>query len=133
MSGSFADSNILLYLPDPADARADIATSLLAEGLSVSVQVLNEVASVMLGKWRAPWTDVDRVLAIVRRLATIHPIDLRTHDVGIGIAKRHELHIYDSMIVAAALLAGCDTLYSEDMHHGLVVEGQLTILNPFRA
>jgi predicted nucleic acid-binding protein len=32
--------------------------------------------------------------------------------------------------VAAALDAGCSTLYSEDMQHGQVVDGRLTIFNP---
>jgi len=37
------------------------------------------------------------------------------------------------LIVAAALLADCDTLYSEDMQHGQVFDGRLTIINPFIA
>ena len=43
---------------------------------------------------------------------------------------RHGLRIYDSLIIAAALEAGCDTLYSEDMQHGQVIEG-IRIENPF--
>ena len=39
---------------------------------------------------------------------------------------------WDSLIVASALTAGCDTLYSEDMQHGQVIAGTLTIINPFR-
>ena len=41
------------------------------------------------------------------------------------------LSVYDAMIVAAALIAGCTTLYTEDMHDGLLVEGQLRLVNPF--
>lgn len=48
-----------------------------------------------------------------------------------GIAERYQLSFYDALIVAAALAAGCDTLFSEDMHDGLVIEGRLTIRNPF--
>lgn len=54
-----------------------------------------------------------------------------THLLGIEVAKRYRLQLFDSMIVAAALLAGSETLYSEDMHNGLVIEDRLTILNPF--
>jgi predicted nucleic acid-binding protein len=36
------------------------------------------------------------------------------------------------MIAAAALAADCDTLWSEDMQDGMVVEGRLKIVNPFR-
>jgi len=35
------------------------------------------------------------------------------------------------MIVASALIAGCTKLWSEDMHDGLLVEGQVQIVNPF--
>lgn len=38
---------------------------------------------------------------------------------------------WDALIVAAALLSGCDTLYSEDFQHGRVFEDRLTVVNPF--
>jgi predicted nucleic acid-binding protein len=54
------------------------------------------------------------------------------HDTGLALAERYGISIYDAMIVAAALRADCDTLWSEDMHNGLVIENRLRILNPFR-
>ena len=48
-------------------------------------------------------------------------------------ARRYKIAFYDAAIVAAALLADCDTLWSEDMHDGLVIDGRLTIRNPFAA
>ena len=131
MSGSFADSNVLLYVPDDDIAKATIATQILAGGLTISVQVLNEIAVVMLRKWRRDWAEIDAFLSDIRGATLVRPVDEDTHDLGLAIAKEHRLHIYDSMIVAAALLANCDTLYSEDMHAGLVVRGRLTIVNPF--
>ena len=47
-----------------------------------------------------------------------------------ALAERHQLHIYDANIWACAILAECGTLYSEDMHHGLTIEGT-TLHNPF--
>ena len=41
------------------------------------------------------------------------------------------LGFYDSALLASALLADCDTFFSEDMQNGLVIEDQLTICNPF--
>ena len=58
------------------------------------------------------------------------PLTETTHELGLVLAERHVLNVYDGMIVAAAQLAGCETLYSEDMHDGLVID-QLTIRNPF--
>ena len=55
-----------------------------------------------------------------------------THDIGLKIAERYGLSVYDAMIVASALLAGCKTVLSEDMQDGQVLEGRLRIRNPFR-
>ena len=135
MSGrlAFSDSNILIYLVSDEAEKAAIAGEILRDNLTISVQVLNEIASVMLGKLRRPWDEVERVLALLRSVSTIHPVDVRTHTVGMAVARRYQLGVYDSMIVAAALLADCDTLYSEDMQPGLVVENRLRIVNPFAA
>jgi predicted nucleic acid-binding protein len=54
-----------------------------------------------------------------------------THELGCKIARRYQLSIYDGMIAAAAQQAGCTTLYSEDMQHGLIIEKSLTVRNPF--
>lgn len=131
MSGSFADSNVLLYISTGDAEKADIAEQLLDAGLIISVQVLNEIANVVVKKWRRPWSEADDLLETVRRAARVVAVTEQTHEVGTSIARRYKLAVYDSMIVAAALLAGCSTLYSQDMHHGLVVEDKLTIVNPF--
>jgi predicted nucleic acid-binding protein len=46
------------------------------------------------------------------------------------LAQRHQLSFYDVHVVAAALQAGVQTLFSEDMHHGLEIDS-LRIVNPF--
>ena len=131
MSDNFADSNIVLYMTSAESWRADIAIKLVDDGLVISVQVLNEVANVMARKWKRPWSDTLDLLAGLRSQCRVVPVDQKTHQLGIEIAMRYKLAIYDSMIVAAALLANCDTLYSEDMHPGLVIENRLRIVNPF--
>ena len=57
--------------------------------------------------------------------------DLDLHLLGVELAERYNLSLYDGMIVAAALTADCDILYSEDMHAGLIIDGRLTVVNPF--
>ncbi|AHF02345.1 hypothetical protein THIAE_07895 [Thiomicrospira aerophila AL3] len=44
------------------------------------------------------------------------------------IKKQRAMHL----IVATALGAKCDNLYSEDLQHGLVIDNQLQVINPFR-
>jgi predicted nucleic acid-binding protein len=52
---------------------------------------------------------------------------------GLALAERYGLSVYDAMIAASALDAGCDTLWSEGLQDGMVMDGKLRIVNPFRA
>ena len=129
----FFDSNVLLYLVSGDQARANRAEALLAGGGTISVQVLNEMSSVALRKFGMDWQQVETLLEPVRRQCSIEPLTEATYDLGCWLAGRHGFSVYDAMIVASALLAGAGMLYSEDMHHGLEVEGRLQICNPFRS
>lgn len=134
MSGgeNFFDTNVLLYLLSADAAKADRAEELLAGGGTVSVQVLNEFASVASRKLHMPWDEIREVLAQVRVVCVVEPMGLETNDAALRVAQRYGLSICDALIVAAALLAGCKTLQSEDMQDGQLIEGKLTIRNPFR-
>jgi predicted nucleic acid-binding protein len=130
MSGEFADTNVILYLLDDGP-KADRAEAVLARGPIISVQVLNEATVNCRRKAGMSWEDTGAFLGVIRALCPVEPLTTKTHDVGRTLAARYGLSVYDAMIVAAALLAGCDTLLSEDMADGLVVEDQLRIVNPF--
>ena len=131
MPGSFIDSNVLVYLASQDLAKADRAERAIASGGTISVQVLNEVANVARRKMKMSWTELDAFLHEVRVILNIVPLTVETHDKGLELAERYGLSTYDSMIVASARLAGCETLWSEDMQHGLMIEYILTIRNPF--
>ena len=132
MISDFAiDTNIAVYALSDGP-KCDIALLMLEAGPSISVQLLNEFANVSLRKRQLPWEEIDELLAIINNLAAnIRPINVELHRSGLEIAKRYKLSIYDSLIIAAALLDDCQTLYTEDMQHGLVIDGRLTITNPF--
>ena len=132
MPGNFFDTNVLLYLASSDATKADRAETAVAGGGAISVQVLNELTAVARRKMRMSWADTHAFLGMLRGLLTVHPLTLEIHGAGLGIAERHGLSIYDAMIVASALQAGCDTLWSEDMQHGLMIEKGLRIANPFR-
>jgi predicted nucleic acid-binding protein len=129
----FFDTNVVLYLLSADAVKADRAEELLATGGMISVQVLNEFASVASRKLRLSWPEIRDVLAPVRVICPVVPLSVETHDRALLLVERYGLSLYDALIVAAALLAGCKTLYSEDMQHGQVIERQLTISNPFTA
>jgi predicted nucleic acid-binding protein len=130
---AFIDSNIVLYLLSADVAKADRAEAVMTAGGVVSVQVLNEVTNVARRKLGMAWAETDELLAGLRSACSVEPLTLRTHDTGRRLAERYGLSTWDAMIVSAALLAGCDTLFSEDMQHGLLLEQQLRVCNPFIA
>lgn len=128
----FFDSNILLYIVSNDPAKRQRAGELLASGGTISVQVLNEFASVATRKYGRSMDDTREKLFDIRLVCSVHVADVRAHERGLDIAERYRFSIYDSMLLASALEAGCRTFYSEDLHHGQRIEG-LTIRNPFRA
>jgi hypothetical protein len=130
---NFFDTNVVLYLLSADVAKANRAEELIALGGALSVQVLNEFVAVASRKLRMPWSEIRDVLSQIRRVCAIEPITLETHDRALHIAERYGLSIYDALILAAALLAGCKTLHSEDMQDGQVIEGTLRIRNPFNS
>jgi len=128
---AFIDSNVLLYLLAADPEKAQRAEAVVAENAVVSVQVLNEVANVLRRKARMDWQEVREAITLIRALCETVPLQLETHDVGCRLAERYGLSVYDGMIVAAALLAGCRVLYSEDMQDGLLIDRRVRIKNPF--
>ena len=128
----FFDTNVLLYLLSGDDTRADRAEQELSAGGVISVQVLNEFASVAMRELKMSIAEIRAVLATLRSVCTIVPMSVETHEVGLQIAENNGLSVHDAMIAASALLAGCNTLVSEDMQHGQVLDGRLKVRNPFR-
>jgi predicted nucleic acid-binding protein len=130
---AFIDSNILLYLLSADADKANRAEEIVRAGGLISVQVLNEITNVARRKLAMSWVEINQVLALIRSICPTEPLTIEIHDRGRLVAERYELSVYDAMIVAAALLAGCKTLYSEDMQDGLLIDHQLHICNPFQA
>ncbi|MER9575644.1 PIN domain-containing protein [Mesorhizobium sp. M0189] len=132
MPVSFFDTNVLLYIASSDTAKADRAEAAIAAGGAISVQVLNELANVARRRMQMSWTDTHALLTMLRGLLTVHPLTLETHETGLRLAERYSLSTYDAMIASAAIHAGCDTLLSEDMQHGMALDDGLRIVNPFR-
>jgi predicted nucleic acid-binding protein len=132
MPGSFFDTNVLLYLASGDPAKADRAERLVADGGTISVQVLNEIANVARRKMRMSWEETNGFLATVRGLLPVVPVTVETHETGVALAERYGFSTYDAMIAASAMLSDCDTLWSEDLQHDMAIDDRLRIVNPFR-
>lgn len=131
MSGVFFDTNVLLYLLSADEGKANTAEAVLEQGGTISVQVLNEAASVCTRKLKMAWPEVHEFLAGVKACCKVLSLTQPIHEQALSLAQRYQLSVYDALICAAALSSGAQTLLTEDMHDGLVL-GNLTLRNPFK-
>jgi predicted nucleic acid-binding protein len=132
MSARFLDTNVLIYSLSQEPRKQNIALSLLAARPVVSVQVLSENANVMRRKLGYSIAETRSVTErIARECDAIQPLTIATLQSGLTLSERYGFSHYDSLIVAAALEAGCTDLYSEDMQNGQEIGNRLRIINPF--
>lgn len=129
---NFIDTSVLAYLLGSDAARANQAEKLLAARGRVSVQVLNELATVATRKAGLAFAEMRDLLRTIRAFCEVDALTLEVHDVGLDVHRRYGFSLHDSMIVASALCSGARTLYTEDLQHGQIVDGRLRIVNPFR-
>jgi predicted nucleic acid-binding protein len=127
---AFFDTNVLVYTAT-SDPKKERAAACLGRGGMASVQVLNEFVHVARRKLRHDWPLIELALEQFRlALEAVVPITMSTHASAVLLARDEGLSFFDALIVAAAIEAGCDMLYSEDMQHGRTI-GDLAIVNPF--
>ena len=130
---AFFDTSVLIYAVAENDPRGPRAEALLASGGVVGVQILNEFVSVARRKMHMPWKEAIEALDAIRVLCPSPvPVTISTHETALMVAEKHGFEIYDALVIAAALEAGCATLYSEDFQDGQVIDRKLTIRNPFQ-
>jgi predicted nucleic acid-binding protein len=136
--GDFLDSNVFIYLVDPDNAAKrriaeDLIFTAVASGsATISFQVVQETLNVMTRGLRTVVTadDARRFLAdVLVPLWRVMPTRA-LYERALDVHSRYGYSFYDSLIIAAALQAGCARLHSEDLQHGQRIEG-LTIENPF--
>lgn len=127
------DTDNLVYAFEPG-TKGRRAIELLGSQAIISVQVLNEYASSVRRKYGRSWDEIGSDLEAVRAAAArIVPITEDANRTALRIVSRYRLGFYDSVLISVALAAGVQTLYSEDMQHGLLVDGGLRIVDPFRS
>ena len=127
------DTNVAIYAFSDNEQKAPAAFDALARSTFVSVQLLNEFANVLVRKRRLPWPQVREMLDELRTaIKFVLPLDDTIHRDALRLAERYRLSLYDALMVSAALSGGAQTLHSEDMQHGLLIDDTLRIVDPFR-
>ena len=131
MTAAFADTNIVIYAEGADVRKAQRAIAILEPGPVISSQVVTETINVLTRKYGFALAEAHDVASSLLDLCEVVPVGAQTVREAMRLAARYQLSHWDSLIVAAAHLAGCETLYSEDLQHGQVIDGGLTIVNPF--
>lgn len=127
----FFDSNVVIYAFTQAAEKTERARELLSLGGAISVQTLNETANTLRRRFLVDWPTIRQIIeSILSTCPNPMPLSLETHRSARRICERYGYSVYDGLIVASALEAGCHVLYSEDLQHGQIVDG-LRIENPF--
>lgn len=128
---SFADTNVAVYALDVEAPKRAKALAVMQADPIISTQVVNEFLSVLLGKRQMERSEAHELARALMQGCDVVSVTQETIESAFQISERYQVNHWDALIVASALMAGCDTLYSEDMQDGQVFEGQLTVRNPF--
>jgi len=134
----FADTNLWIYLfftsKNTVDTEKKLKIKYLIKEYSnimISTQVMNELSNVCLKKYHLKIEQVETYLRELSNIVEIHILDAQTSFSALNLLKKYKFSFYDSLIVASALEANCEILFSEDMQHGQMIENTLLIQNPF--
>jgi predicted nucleic acid-binding protein len=127
----FIDTNIVIYALGPHSEKTERASLLFIERPTISTQVLSETANVALKKLAMPMPEARKLIITLESLCRVEIITSACLQRAFDITERYGFSWYDSLVAASALEAGCDTLYTEDLQHGQLIDNKLTITNPF--
>ncbi len=126
------DTNILIYLLDNSDShKHQTAKEIVVNNPIVSVQVVSEFLNVTKRLIKAPKLEIFNKCKEWLDFTTLQSINKNTLNLASSFIEKYDFQIFDAIIVAATFEADCQILYTEDMHHQLLVEEQLKIINPF--
>ncbi len=132
----FLDTNIIIYAFSEDEVEKQSVTLKLLDrqddNVLISKQVINELANILLKKFKLTSNQVEAAILELDTIVNIADFNLSTQIKALHIKDKYNLQFYDSLIIATALENRCTILYTEDMHHDLLIENRLKIVNPFK-
>jgi len=137
----FFDSNILIYLFDISEPeKRSIAKQLLLKEIEnnnelyISSQVVNEFINGVTRKVKKniPFEYIEKHLNFIKNHFIVNPLNLELSFYAVKLKLKYRYSYYDSLILASALESNCNILYTEDLQDRQLIEGSLTIFNPFK-
>ncbi len=132
MNNIAIDTNILLYsISKNEDRKLPIAANLMNECPVIFPQNLSEFINVLVNRWKYPKENMGLIVSEVLNSCLLINTSVAAYKLAFELIKKYDFQVFDAIIVASALEVGCNILFSEDMQDSLVIEKQLTIVNPF--
>jgi predicted nucleic acid-binding protein len=133
MMNNFAvDTNIILYLRDmDSPEKLKKANDLIDFSPVVSSQVISEYLNASKRLLRLPKEQILDICLDDLEGCNIQPVTLPTLRLARELIPIYDFQLFDGIIVASSLEAGCEILYSEDFQHNQLIENRLRIINPF--
>jgi len=128
----FIDTNLLVYFVDKTEEKQKRVSEKLSqyENCFISVQVLNEFINTCFKKKLLSKTEIELAIKDFIETFDVALIDVETITEALNIKEKYGFSYYDSLIISSALQIGCNILFTEDMHHGQIIENRLFIINP---
>jgi predicted nucleic acid-binding protein len=130
----FIDTNILVYFISDDKSKKMRARDIMFSGeeVYVSSQVISEFASVCFSKKLLNADDISTVTNQFLEVLEFAPVEESTIKKALQIKKTTRYSFWDSLVIASSVENNCSALYSEDLHAGHLIDGKLTIINPFK-
>lgn len=131
---AFLDTNLLIYfVADDLPKKQRVHELLIRNpAIAISTQVINEFVAVSLKKKINSRDDTFRYAAEFMELFELFPVDAATILHSFELMRTSNYSPWDSLIISSALQSQAKTLFTEDMQHGQVIDGRLSIIDPFR-
>ena len=132
MNNIAIDTNILLYsISKDENRKLLIAANLIDASPVIFPQNLSEFINVLLNRWKYPKENMGLIVSEVLQSCLLVNTSIAAYKRAFELIKKYDFQVFDAIIVASALESGCRLLFSEDMQDNLIIENQLTIINPF--
>ena len=130
---AFIDTNVIVYMSsNDNQAKKKLARSLINKyDCVISTQVINELSNVLIKKYSQSTSNVEATIFNLEAVCTVALLTLETTNKALDIHDRYGYSFYDALILSAALDNNCKYVFSEDLQDGQILEGKLTIINPF--
>jgi predicted nucleic acid-binding protein len=126
------ETNVLVYVRDNHEnSKYQIVMDIIDAMPVVCSQVAVEYMNVIKRLFKLTKQECMAICLCDTENCDFRSVGYQTLQYANNLMLQYDFQLFDSIVVASALEAGCDILYSEDFQHNQLIENRLRIINPF--